>query len=74
MRIWIAGVMLMAGMSAAQTPQLLWPHGAPMAQGTADDDQPTLTAYLPASSIFRWRRKGRMWRSGSMRAGWLGLC
>jgi len=46
----IAGLMLMAGMSAAQTPQLLWPHGAPMAQGTAEDDQPTLTAYLPASN------------------------
>ncbi len=46
----IVGVMLMAGMSAAQTPQLLWPHGAPMAQGTAEDDQPTLTAYLPASN------------------------
>ncbi len=26
---------------------LLWPSGAPMAQGTAKEDQPRLTAYLP---------------------------
>jgi acetyl esterase/lipase len=35
---------------AAQTPQtvLLWPNGAPGAQGTADEDKPALTLY-PAS-------------------------
>jgi acetyl esterase/lipase len=36
--------------SAAPVPALLWPNGAPMAQGTADVDQPTLTTYLPASN------------------------
>lgn len=27
---------------------LLWPNGAPGAQGTADEDQPSLTIYLPS--------------------------
>lgn len=31
-------------------PTLLWPGGAPGAQGTADDDKPTITAYIPASN------------------------
>jgi acetyl esterase/lipase len=44
------GALLLASSAWAQTPALLWPHGAPMAQGTADDDQPTLTTYLPASN------------------------
>jgi acetyl esterase/lipase len=35
------------------TPEPLWAGGAPMAQGTADDDQPTLTAYLPAANPTR---------------------
>ena len=35
---------------ASPTPELLWPNGAPMAQGTADVDRPTLTAYLPANN------------------------
>jgi acetyl esterase/lipase len=38
---------------AGHTPMLLWPSGAPMAQGTADADEPTLTAYLPASNPTR---------------------
>ena len=32
------------------TPQPLWPAGAPMAQGTADVDTPTIAVYLPASN------------------------
>ncbi len=32
------------------TPELLWKTGAPMAQGTAEIDQPTLSTYLPASN------------------------
>ena len=39
--------------TAAPTPELLWPNGAPMAQGTAEVDQPTLTTYLPASNPTR---------------------
>jgi len=31
----------------------LWTNGAPGAQGTADNDQPTITAYLPASNPTR---------------------
>lgn len=36
--------------TTASVPMLLWPNGAPGAVGTADDDTPTLTAYLPASN------------------------
>jgi len=38
--------------SAQQTPvpENLWPNGAPMAQGTAETDVPTLTTYLPAQN------------------------
>ncbi len=32
---------------------LLWPAGAPEAQGVADDDKPTISAYLPASNPTR---------------------
>ena len=39
--------------TATPTPELLWPNGAPMAQGTAEVDQPTLTMYLPASNPTR---------------------
>jgi acetyl esterase/lipase len=41
---------------AAQTgvaPVPLWPHAAPLAEGTADLDVPTLTTYLPASNPTR---------------------
>jgi acetyl esterase/lipase len=41
---------LAAQQPAAPTPEKLWPNGAPMAQGTAEIDQPTLTAYLPAQN------------------------
>jgi len=34
-------------------PALLWPGGAPGAQGTTEVDQPTLTAYLPAQNPTR---------------------
>jgi acetyl esterase/lipase len=39
--------------AASPTPEKLWPNGAPMAQGTAEIDQPTLTAYLPAENPTR---------------------
>jgi len=35
---------------AAPVPVPLWPGPAPMAQGTAADDVPTLTAYMPAQN------------------------
>ena len=41
---------LAAGAQAAHTPQPLWPGGAPMAQGMAETDIPTITVYLPASN------------------------
>src|ERR1017187_8076035 len=31
-------------------PMLLWANGAPGALGDADDDKPTITAYIPASN------------------------
>ena len=62
----VAGVVIMSGLagmgqvapvatpaSAAVTgppPMLLWPNGAPGAQGDADGDKPTITAYIPASN------------------------
>lgn len=36
--------------ASAGTTMLLWPKGAPGALGTADEDKPTLTVYLPASN------------------------
>ena len=33
---------------AAGVPIPLWPGGAPLAQGSADEDEPTLTPYYPA--------------------------
>ena len=36
--------------TTAPAPMLLWPHDAPEAQGDADDDKPTLTAYIPAQN------------------------
>jgi len=62
MRIGLAvlvAMMAVGGSARSQAPaapaddgkvMLLWPGGAPGAQGTADDDTPTLTAYLPASN------------------------
>jgi len=41
---------LQAQEAAPPVPALLWPAGAPMAQGTAAVDQPTLTTYLPAQN------------------------
>ncbi|WP_263418268.1 alpha/beta hydrolase [Terriglobus albidus] len=34
-------------------PMLLWPNGAPGAQGDADEDKPTLTAFIPAQNPTR---------------------
>ena len=39
-----------SGAESAPAPMLLWPNGAPGAVGSADDDQPTITAYIPASN------------------------
>jgi acetyl esterase/lipase len=44
----VAATSTMAANAPAPTP--LWPAGAPGAQGAADDDTPTITAYLPASN------------------------
>jgi acetyl esterase/lipase len=37
--------------TAAPTPELLWPNGAPGALGTADADKPSITPYLPKNPI-----------------------
>lgn len=37
------------GLSEEPQTELLWPAGAPGAKGEAEDDQPTLTAHLPAA-------------------------
>jgi acetyl esterase/lipase len=39
--------------SSTHTPELLWPGGAPLAQGTGDADKPTITAYIPARNPTR---------------------
>jgi acetyl esterase/lipase len=39
-----------AAASNSPAPMLLWPGGAPGAQGDADEDKPSLTAYLPAAN------------------------
>ncbi len=39
-----------AQQAASPLPELLWPNGAPMAQGTAEIDQPTLTTFLPVNN------------------------
>lgn len=58
--LWVGGGVLAAALGvviaqAQQAPEaaagktmLLWPNGAPGAQGTADLDKPTLTVYLPS--------------------------
>jgi acetyl esterase/lipase len=62
--ILIAGLIAMCGaMGLAQAPgaaasaaanglapMLLWPNGTPGAVGDADDDKPTITAYIPAAN------------------------
>jgi acetyl esterase/lipase len=50
MRILLLSFVLFAfstTMSAQPKPELLWPNGALGAQGTADEDKPTLTMYTP---------------------------
>ena len=44
----ILGWALTAAAQTKPTPEPLWPAGAPMAQGTAAEDIPTITVYLPA--------------------------
>jgi acetyl esterase/lipase len=44
------GVATVGAVADAGKTELLWPEGAPGALGTAEDDKPTLTAYLPASN------------------------
>jgi acetyl esterase/lipase len=52
----MSGVMLLGQIPAATpatngpAPMLLWANGAPGAVGDADDDKPTITAYIPASN------------------------
>jgi acetyl esterase/lipase len=46
----VLGVSGLWGQTAAPVAKPLWPQGAPMAQGTADVDVPTLTAYLPTAN------------------------
>ena len=47
-------VALLSTLSArAQSPQPLWPAGAPFAKGAAETDIPTLTTYLPAANPTR---------------------
>ncbi len=49
-RLFVAFLLLAAGLFAqapsGPKPELLWPNGAPGAQGSEDADQPTLTPYL----------------------------
>ncbi len=60
----LAGAMTMSGLVLAgqapaapatngPAPMLLWASGAPGAVGDADDDKPTITAYLPAANPTR---------------------
>jgi acetyl esterase/lipase len=39
--------------ASAPAAMLLWPEGAPGAMGTADEDKPSITAYLPATNPTR---------------------
>lgn len=58
MRVAIAmGLLLMSGLGWAQAKEfkgpntlLLWPNGAPGAKGSADEDKPTLSVFLPSSN------------------------
>lgn len=50
----LLGWTLGAGAQQAHTPEPLWPAGAvPMAEGTAAEDTPTITVYLPAANPTR---------------------
>src|SRR5215831_17460477 len=42
----VFGAALLAQGPAAPKPELLWPNGAPGAEGNDDKDKPTLTSYL----------------------------
>ncbi len=46
----ILGLAMQAGAQATHTPAPLWPAGAPLTQGSAPDDIPTITVYLPAAN------------------------
>ena len=47
MRTILIPFFLAGSLWAQPKPELLWPNGAPGAQGTADEDQPTLTYHAP---------------------------
>ena len=46
--LWIGSIAINA--AAAPAPVLLWPNGAPGAQGTTDQDQPAILPYLPSAA------------------------
>jgi acetyl esterase/lipase len=50
----VSVLLFLAAASFAQSPQpgtvLLWPNGAPGAQGTADEDRPSLTIYVASAN------------------------
>ena len=48
-----AAIVAQTPSSTTHTPELLWPSGAPMAQGTGHADRPTITAYIPAHNPTR---------------------
>jgi acetyl esterase/lipase len=47
MRLILMSAVFAMAASAQPKTELLWPNGAPGAQGTADEDKPTLTYYAP---------------------------
>jgi acetyl esterase/lipase len=47
MRVLAFGLFMTTIACAQPSPELLWPEGAPLAQGQEDRDRPTLTTYLP---------------------------
>ncbi len=49
-RLILMAAMMIGTSMKAQEPKPLWPAGAPLAQGTADVDVPTLTTYLPGAN------------------------
>jgi len=46
---YLFAILLLGIAASAQTPELLWPNGAPGALGTAEEDKPSLTPYLAKS-------------------------
>ena len=46
----VAPVQAVATAASGPAPKLLWANGAPGAVGDADEDKPTITAYIPASN------------------------